>query len=199
MYSYISEGLFRSIEEKIKDYHAGPFKDIKIDGKYWQAILNTAILDQGYETIHDVTSHAKGDDIEIKNTFGGRISCKGGAFRSDSQKRQALKISSFRSKTYKTLTEKVSFFDEGHEDIIISLAYTNNQSNNVWSRKLGYDYLISVINPFVSFSNLEWEDRGYRWFSKNGFMDAEICKSQSDQLWYWYPLDCIEKQLHIVL
>ena len=32
MYSYISEGLFRSIEEKIKDYHAGPFKDIKIDG-----------------------------------------------------------------------------------------------------------------------------------------------------------------------
>ena len=199
MYNYINEDLFRSIEEKIQDHHSGPYKEIKIDGIYWQAILNSVLLEQGYETKHDVKSHAKGADIEIKNTFGGRISCKGGSFHYDSRKRKTIKISSFRSKAHKTLKEKLSFFDEGHEDIIFSLAYTKNKNSYAWARKLGYDYLISVINPFVSFSDLEWEDNGRRWISKNGFIDSEICKSQSDQLWYWYPLDCIEKQFHIVL
>jgi len=198
MYSYINEGLFRSIEEKIKDYHAGPFKDIKIDGIYWQAILNSALLEQGYETIHNIRSHSIGADIEIKNTFGGKISCKGGSFRYDSQKRRTLRVSSFRSKTHKTLKEKLSFFDGGHEDIIFSLAYTNNLKQASWVREFSFDYSIYIFKPFA-FSDLEWVDTEPTWKARNGIIEADIFKNASDQLWYSVPLDCVEKQFHIVL
>ena len=197
--SYITEELFEEIEKNVRDYHKGLFTDIDLKGLYWEKVLNYSLNNQGHETTHDIGSHQVGADIEINKIDRGRISCKGGDIRGNINN-PTIAIPSFRSAKLKTLEEKISYFDSGHEDVIIALGSKGTATGKAIGDSLNFDYLICVFVP-LCFGNLKWERKqtGTGWQSRGDHIEADIWKSMSDQLWYYIPLNMIECKREIVL
>jgi len=190
--NYISDELFDEVEKNVRDYHNGPFTDINLKSLYWEKILNYSLNNQGHETTHRIGSHQVGGDIEINKIDKGRISCKSGAIRGTINN-PTIAISSFRSATLKTLEEKISYFDSGHEDVVIALVSKGAKTAKTIRDRLNFDYLICVFSP-LCFGSLKWKRKqtGTGWESRGHHIEADIWKTLSDQLWYYIPLNMIE-------
>ena len=185
MCDYVSNELFDSIEKNIIKYHEMfpllPLKDL-----YWESILNKSLIELGHKTEWEPGSHKVGADVEIiGGVKSGRISCKGGSL-TDKSTRPSIHISSYRTTRFKTLDEKLSYFDEGHEDVVFSLASVKPLKSDNFTLK----YILSIFFP-LKFSSMSWHKNGNDWFGEDGIYKAKITHKMSDQLWYKVPLDTV--------
>ena len=185
MLSYVDDSLFDCIEINIINYHQMfpllPLKDL-----YWENILNNSLIEIGFKTEWEPGSHKVGADVEIiGGVKNGRISCKGGSL-TDKSTRPSISISSFRTTKFKTLDEKLSYFDEGHEDVVFSLASVKPLKKDNFTLK----YILSIFFP-LKFSSMNWHKNGDDWSGEDGIYKAWIAYKMSEQLWYKVPLDTV--------
>ena len=183
MLSYVNDSLFDSIEKNIIKHHQLypllPLKDV-----YWESVVNTSLLENGYETKWEPGSHKVGADIEILDDVEkSRISVKGGSLQ-DKTTRPSICVSSFRTTDHLTLEDKLAHIDGDHEDIIFSLAYIEPLKKEFFTHK----YFLTIFTPLI-FSSMEWFKAGDNWVGEGDNNTARITHSQSDQLWYTVPLD----------
>jgi hypothetical protein len=139
-------------------------------------------------------SHQVGKDLQVPSLELADISSKAGKLSDDEQ---FVTISSSRMQEYKTIEDKLRFFETKHEDVIYSLA------SNL---KEGY-YLFSIIeSPGSSLASLSWSSYVTKsrcgrheytnWIGTpteqqqiKSIKEANIRGSMSDQLWFDVNLD----------
>ena len=108
--------LTKDLIKNFNSYHN--LLDVPINGIVWENILYNVLLKQSKNVIWNYKSHKTGEDIKFENIG---ISCKGGRLQGKNKDR--LKISSYRTTVYKTIEEKLDYFDENHEDVYFCLSY----------------------------------------------------------------------------
>lgn len=162
----VTSQLIDKIQNKINLHYQ--LYDFKIDNILWENILHRSFKELGYNSHWDTGSHKQGTDIVCNET---KISCKGGSIHG--KRVPKLKISSHRTTSYKTLTEKIDYISRPHEDVIWSLVQSSEKT-----------YCLHLIEP-PNFKSYNWEETsgGWRASCPNNIHKARIQRSMSDQLW----------------
>lgn len=149
----------------------------------WEEICALSLRDLGLPTDWKPNfDHKSGRDQKILQT-GIKISNKTGVY--DSNTSTLKSISGSRLQKHKTLTEKLKFLDENHDDYIFLLSVDPKE----WKRKEIKYYFIVIDSNKFQYSNFEWANKigengnhtGWKCVMEN--YEAEIRKSLSDQLW----------------
>jgi len=173
--------LTNDLIDNFNDYHS--LLEVPINGIVWENLLYNSLLMQSSNVEWDYRSHKTGEDVKFESTG---ISCKGG--RVLGKKKDKLKISSYRSTMYKTIEEKINYFDERHEDVYFCLTY-ENKDNHIYK-------LYTFDSEYLDYKNLNWEKTKRGWQGTGKFL-AKIEQSMSDQLWLWLPVSDLTEQFHI--
>ena len=176
------EKLTENLLEKFKEYHS--LLEVPINGIIWENLLFNCLSIQSDNVNWSYKSHQTGEDINFE---GIGISCKGG--RLQGKNKDKLKISSYRTTIYKTLDEKLDYFNDKHEDIYFCLCYEET--------KIGHKYKLYTFNSNVlDYRNLTWEKTKRGWKGDGKFL-AKIESSMSDQLWLWLPTHLLKEQFEM--
>ena len=161
----ISDKLLSEIQKWIHWHHSG--YQFKIDSQAWENILHKSFLSCGLNSTWNAGSHSQGVDIVCENL---KISCKGGSI--EGKRTPKLTISSHRTTKYETLTEKLNYISENHEDEIWSLVQINK--NN---------YRLHIFKK-PNFKEYDWKKTKSGWSGNLRKNKARIQKKMSDQLWF---------------
>jgi len=157
----------------------------KCKAENWEELCSKALVSAGLGTDWEPDfNHGVGKDQTTD--CGIRISNKSGNLNKDCTK---MTISGSRLTKHPTLTEKLDFLSNKHEDLIFCLA-TNDRD---WKEGKKVYYFIVIDSNNLNYHEASWEDSvgvkgkntgevvGHRCVG-NGFT-ASIKKSMSDQLW----------------
>jgi len=175
------EKLTSDLMETFGSYHS--LLDVPINGIVWENLLYNSLKDQSNNVIWNNGGHAAGADIEFDNIG---ISCKGG--RLLHKGKDTFRISSYRSTIYKTLQEKLDYFDENHEDVYFCLSYEETDK---------HEYrLFTFDSDVLDYKSLKWQKTKSGWKGSGAF-DATIQKSMSDQLWLFLPIKLLTERFFI--
>jgi hypothetical protein len=167
----------RYLTEELERYTQ--FSKIMLKGVYWEEVIVKSLNKFNYKIDWNSDSHKSGPDININN--GEYLfSAKSGVVEYNK-----LIFSSFRSTKYKTLEEKIIFFDDVGKKFTHYLIIVRNKNNTA------YDvYMINSDLILASF--FTWEELfrqkdknssvGWKTNIVNG-VDIQIRKAMSDQFW----------------
>lgn len=174
--------VLEAIKRRIKLHH-DLYESLTIKDKYWEYTLSNAFKDVNFNCNWDPESHDVGKDIIVEDIKYKRISCKSGmlVFSKRKNKITKIKISGFRTTSYKTIEEKLNYIDGNHEDVVFSLSSSFFKTQ----RK----YVLTIFVP-PKFKELMWTKEGenYKSSTYNG-VNASILAQCSDQLWYEIDYD----------
>jgi len=177
-YEQLTEDLISSFTV----YHG--LLDIPINGLIWENLLYASLKKQSNDVVWNYKSHQTGADINYENYS---ISCKGG--RLQGSKKDRLKISSYRTTSYKTIEEKLEYFDENHEDVYFCMSYEETKNKHKYK-------LFTFDSDILDYKKLNWQKTKRGWKGEGKFL-AKIESSMSDQLWLWLPIKILTKQFDI--
>jgi len=176
------ETLTENLLEMFKEYHS--LLEVPINGIIWENLLFNCLSEQSDDVEWSYKSHQTGEDINFE---GIGISCKGG--RLQGKNKNKLKISSYRTTVYKTLQEKIDYFEDKHEDVYFCLCYEETKTDHKYK-------LYTFDSDVLDYRNLKWEKTKRGWKGDGKFL-AKIESSMSDQLWLWLPTNLLEEQFEI--
>lgn len=172
--------LSSDLIELFRSYHS--LLTVPINGTVWENLLFNSLSKQSDDVIWNNGSHEIGTDIKFNNI---RISCKGGRIKGTRKDR--LKISSYRTTTYKTLEEKLDFFEDKHEDVYFCLTYKETDR---------HEYKLFTFDAnILDYRSLKWKETKKEW-KGIGTFTANIKKAMSDQLWLSLPIKLITEQFY---
>lgn len=176
------DNVLESIKRRVKLHHE-LYGTLTIKDKYWEYTLSNSFRDANFICKWDPESHDVGKDIIVEGVKYNRISCKSGMLRVSKRKNKItkLKISGFRTTSYKTIEEKLNYIDGNHEDVVFSLSSSLFKSQK--------KYVLTIFIP-PKFKELSWRKEGtnYKSSKLNG-VNASILAACSDQLWYEIDYD----------
>lgn len=174
--------VFAAITRRIKMHHQ-LYDNLTIKDKYWEYTLSNSFRDANFKCSWNQESHESGKDIIVENILYKRISCKSGIVVYSKRKKKItqIKISGFRTTSYKSIEDKLNYIDGNHEDVVFSLSSSLFKSHK--------KYILTVFLP-PKFKNLSWikKNNGYMSNKVNG-VSAKILSQCSDQLWYQLDYD----------
>lgn len=175
--------LNKEFEKKFKEHHK-LYPEIRIKSIYWEHIFEQILkskIEKIEEVIWDSKSHRQGTDIELhfKDKNKVHLSMKSGEVKGN-----FVKVSSFRTSSYKTIQEKLdhSFKVMGEEDFVIYLTYDENNKE--------YDaFMVESSVLIKKMKELKWEEKisdngNTKFAGKTDDFNAAFMESMSGQLWY---------------
>lgn len=163
---------------------------VPISGIVWEEIIDRTLTGSGLESEWELGSHSPGCDIVSGDVS---FSVKSGQIKG--KKKPKLSISSFRTTQYKTLQEKLDFFDNKGKNFSHYLVIAREEGEGFFNYKV---YVIGA--DIVSASKREWETKGYGWTTKDdgSGISMKIMKSMSDQVWIYIEESVLRKSDKVI-
>lgn len=181
-----NEAFIKRFKEKVIGY-SHMFK-FPLKGETLEEVIHNSLLETGILSEWDCASHKQGADISIKNS---NFSVKSGQFRGIAN--PELSISSHRTTTYKTIAEKISFFDGKGKNYGAYLVLARTEDKK--AEKRIYQALL-IEAEFVKASSFTWETTKSGWQTTDyDKLDIriKIQKKMSDQFWIYARKRALQK------
>jgi len=166
-----------------------------IKGEQWEEISVRSLRAAGSKVEWKAGSHGSGADIWLTDLNQGISNKSGKITRTKSSGKYELSISSYRTTKYKTLEEKVEFFDGDGKNYGYYLILTREENKNI--RK----YKVLLIDASkITARKLKWsvktgktgKQTGWSGINESLGIKMHIMKSMSDQFWIYLDLNKFE-------
>tara|TARA_B100000575_G_scaffold36630_1_gene24662 strand:+ start:87 stop:764 length:678 start_codon:yes stop_codon:yes gene_type:complete len=182
--------LGKAIKQEIIN-HSGCNR-FPIKGEQWEEISVRALQSVGLNAEWKAGSHGSGADIWLANLNQGISNKSGKITRTKSTGKYELSISSYRTTKYKTLEEKLDFFDGDGKNFKNYLILTREEDENTRKYKV-----IFIDASKITAKKLKWsvktgktsKQTGWSGVNKNLGIKMNIVKSMSDQFWIYLDLN----------
>jgi len=176
---------FKGLTKKLIEFKAKLSK-VPIRAESWEEIIYAVLLYMEYEVNWEVTSHAKGVDLEAK--IDGKtlkISAKGGKIID----KHWPSLSSYRLTRFGFLGNMLKFLCENAEEIDAYLICAREEDRKA-VRYCIFKLAQKSLAPQEMLNPINWEEDSQAWkLRANVGFEAKIVKKMSNQLWYSIPLD----------
>ena len=182
--------LGKALEQEIISYSG--IRKFPIKGELWEEISVDALKSVGLKVEWEAGSHGSGADIFLPDSGEGISNKSGKITRTKTTGKNELSISSYRTTKYKTLEEKLNFFDGDGKNFSKYLVLTREENKE--TRK----YSVILIDAAkVSAKALKWSKKigktgkqtGWHGYDEKLGIKMNIQKAMSDQFWIYLDLN----------
>lgn len=149
---------------------------LPVRAERWEEMVVNAFKKSGFHPGWDPGSHQPGMDITLP-MLGMAVSCK--SAQVSGTKIKKLKFSSFRTTQFKTLEEKIDYFDGVGKNFSHYLIIAREECD----RFRGYTVWL-IDSSHIKASEFKWQLMKSGWKTKERYgFTMRISKSMSDQFW----------------
>ena len=158
-----------------------------IKGEVLEELLTQAFEAAGLVANWNMGSHSPGSDISMVSKNGHKISLSVKSALIKGVHKKKMSISSFRTTKYKTLEEKLDYFDGPGKNFDYYLVLARMEDKN--EKRTGFrEYILYLMeSDFIQAKDMVWKEVSSGWQTercKNGH-DIKIQKAMSDQFWIY--------------
>ncbi len=158
--------------------------------EFLENLFHNALLKSGINSDWVPFNHGAGKDIITNNS---RCSIKTGQY--GNKNKSTIKYNSYRTTTYKSLKDKLNYFDEQEKNIdyylfcVPETKVTDNEIKYIYT--IYYKDVLTLTSDFIWTETYNKKNKltGWKGVSLKGKDNIKIIKSMSDQFWCELSID----------